>query len=82
MDIRKIYRRYWDLIGTIQIPHHGSGKSFKATPFDEGGFLCPMSVGNKNSYGHPSPIVISELFLKRNFPILVTEDYTFEEHIY
>ena len=82
VDIRKIYRRSWDLIGTIQIPHHGSGKSFKATPFDEGGFLCPMSVGNKNSYGHPSPIVISELFLKRNFPILVTEDYTFEEHIY
>lgn len=74
VDIRKIYRRYWDLIGTIQIPHHGSGKSFKATPFDEGGFLCPMSVGNKNSYGHPSPIVISELFLKRNFPILITED--------
>jgi len=82
VDIRKIYRRYWDLIGTIQIPHHGSGKSFKATPFDEGGFLCPMSVGNKNSYGHPSPIVISELFLKRNFPILVTEDDTFEERIY
>lgn len=82
VDIRKIYRRYWDLIGTIQIPHHGSGKSFKAAPFDEGGFLCPMSVGNKNSYGHPSPIVISELFLKRNFPILVTEDDTFEEHIY
>ena len=82
VDIRKIYRRYWDLIGTIQIPHHGSGKSFKATPFDEGGFLCPMSVGNKNSYGHPSPIVISELFLKRNFPILVTEDTTFEEYIH
>lgn len=82
VDIRKIYRRYWDLIGTIQIPHHGSGKSFKATPFDEGGFLCPMSVGNKNSYGHPSPVVISELFLKRNFPILVTEDDTFQEHIY
>lgn len=54
----------------------------KHPPFDEGGFLCPMSVGNKNSYGHPSPIVISELFLKRNFPILVTEDDTFEEHIY
>ena len=82
VDIRKIYRRYWDLIGTIQIPHHGSGKSFKATPFDEGGFLCPMSVGNKNPYRHPSPIVISELFLKRNFPILVTEDSTFEEHIH
>ena len=81
VDIRKIYRRYWDLIGTIQIPHHGSGKSFKASPFDEGGFLCPMSVGNKNSYGHPSPIVISELFLKRNFPILVTEDDTFGEDI-
>lgn len=82
VDIRKIYRRYWDLIGTIQIPHHGSGKSFKATPFDEGGFLCPMSVGNKNCYRHPSPIVISELFLKRNFPILVTEDSTFEEYIH
>ncbi|RRD75046.1 hypothetical protein EII14_08745 [Alloprevotella sp. OH1205_COT-284] len=82
VDIRKLYGRYWDLIGTIQIPHHGSGKSFKATPFDKGGFLCPMSVGNKNPYRHPSPIVISELFLKRNFPILVTEDSTFEEDIH
>ena len=83
VDIRKIYRRYWDLIGTIQIPHHGSGKSFKATPFDEGGFLCPISVGNKNSYGHPSQKVISEILLKRSYPILVTEsvDSTFVEII-
>lgn len=82
VDIRKLYRSYWDLIGTIQIPHHGSGKSFIATPFEKGGFLCPMSVGNKNRYRHPSPIVISELLLKRNFPILVTEDSTFEERIH
>ncbi|AUR47870.1 hypothetical protein [Porphyromonas gingivalis] len=82
VDIRKIYRRYWGLIGTIQIPHHGSWKSFKANALNNGPFLCPISVGNKNSYGHPSPKVICDILLKRSFPILVTEDSTFEEYIH
>ena len=74
VDIRKIYKKYWDIIGTIQSPHHGSSASFNADALDNGCFLCPISVGNKNSYGHPSQKVISEILLKRSYPILVTED--------
>ena len=83
VDVRKIYKKYWDIIGTIQIPHHGSWKSFKANALNNGPFLCPISVGKKNSYGHPSPKVICDILLKRSFPILVTEsvDSTFVEII-
>lgn len=83
VDVRTIYRTYWDLIGTIQIPHHGSSASFNADALDNLCFLCPISVGNENCYGHPSQKVISEILLKRSYPILVTEsvDSTFVEII-
>jgi hypothetical protein len=74
VDIKKKYKKYWDLIGTIQIPHHGSLSSFKKDIFDGSEFLCPISVGKNNSYGHPSIKVISEILLHNSFPIYVTED--------
>lgn len=74
VDVKKIYTKYWDLIGTIQIPHHGSSASFNVNVLHTGRFLCPMSVGNTNSYGHPSQRVIAEILSNRCFPILITED--------
>lgn len=74
VDVRSIYNQYWDLIGTIQIPHHGSLPSFNANIFYDEYFICPISVGKKNSYGHPSQKVISEILLHESYPILVTED--------
>lgn len=74
VDVEKIYTKYWDLIGTIQIPHHGSSASFNVNVLHRRRFLCPMSVGNTNPYGHPSQRVIAEILSKRCFPILITED--------
>lgn len=74
VDVRTIYKKYWNLIGTIQIPHHGSLPSFDANFFCDRHFLCPISVGKNNNYGHPSPIVISEILLNRSCPILITEE--------
>lgn len=74
VDVRTTYRRYWDLIGTIQIPHHGSLASFNVEVLGEDSFLCPISVGKNNSYGHPSQRVIGEILSKSCFPILITED--------
>lgn len=74
VDVRTIYRTYWDLIGTIQIPHHGSLPSFDVNVLDGDFFLCPISVGKNNSYGHPSQRVIGEILSNRCFPILITED--------
>lgn len=74
VDVRTIYKTYWDLIGTIQIPHHGSLRSFDVNVLDKEFFLCPISVGKNNSYGHPSQRVIGEILSNRCFPILITED--------
>jgi hypothetical protein len=74
VDIEKIYRDYWNLIGTIQIPHHGSLKSFNESILKDQYFLCPISVGENNSYGHPSGKVISKILSYASFPLLVTED--------
>lgn len=75
VDVRKIYSAYWDFIGTIQIPHHGSLSSFdKDILYNGDFFLCPISVGKNNSYGHPSVGVISEILSRDSYPVLITED--------
>ena len=73
-DMEKIYKDYWNLIGTIQIPHHGSLKSFNKNILEDQYFLCPISVGKNNSYGHPSREVFREILDHRSYPICVTED--------
>ena len=74
VDVKKIYEKYWNLIGTIQIPHHGSLASFNNEILKENKFICPISVGKDNSYGHPSGKVISEILSHKSHPIYVTED--------
>lgn len=83
VKVKAIYSNYWDFIGTIQIPHHGSLSSFDASILDNRQFLCPISVGKNNYYGHPSQEVIREILLNKSCPLLVTEDVdsTFVETI-
>ena len=83
VDARAIYKDYWQFIGTIQIPHHGSLPSFKDDILEAEYLLCPISVGKNNSYGHPSQSVISRILFHGSCPILVTEDVcsTFVEGI-
>lgn len=73
VDIQAVFRRYWDKVGTIQIPHHGDIKCFNTTFFDSKFYICPISVGTKNTYGHPSPIVISSILSNNSIPVEVTE---------
>ncbi|WP_299282848.1 hypothetical protein [uncultured Porphyromonas sp.] len=83
VKVKAIYSNYWDFIGTIQIPQHGSLSSFDASILDNRQCLCPISVGKNNYYGHPSQEVISEILLNKSCPLLVTEDVdsTFVETI-
>lgn len=74
VNARAVYKDYWEFIGTIQIPHHGSLPSFKGDILEAKYLLCPISVGKNNSYGHPSQSVISQILFYRCCPILVTED--------
>ena len=64
----------WKNIGTIQLPHHGSQKSFdfKKNPIDTE-YIFPVSCGSVNTYGHPSGKVLSYLSAKGCCPKIVTE---------
>lgn len=63
-------------VGTIQIPHHGSMKSFNSSLLDHGFFHCVISVGKNNIYGHPSGKVLKDILSYDMCPILVTDDPT------
>jgi hypothetical protein len=72
-DIQRAYRLEWDEIGTIQIPHHGSAGSHKRMVYSAGDFMCPVSFGNSNHFGHPSTKVVSDLIKSGNMPVAVTD---------
>lgn len=73
-NIPTIFKAYWNDVGTIQIPHHGSLKSFNKSILASQNYLCPMSVGNKNSHGHPSDKVIVDIINQKSIPLCVTEE--------
>lgn len=74
VDIKSVYEIFWETVGTIQIPHHGDVNSFDKNILKGNSYCCPISFGNKNTYGHPSSKVIGEILKQRNCPILVTEE--------
>lgn len=69
-----IYSDVWRNIGTIQLPHHGSLKSFdmKKNKIDLM-YYFPVSCGGVNSYGHPSGKVLAYLKTNDCLPQIVTE---------
>lgn len=86
VQIHNIFQRYWKNVGTIQVPHHGSKNSFNFSfgfHTQQESFICPVSFGTNNTYGHPSGKVLGELLQCGNIPITVTEkmDSTFIEII-
>lgn len=69
-----IYSDVWRNIGTIQLPHHGSLKSFDVNKNHiNRRYYFPMSCGSTNSYGHPSGKVLAYLQTRDGLPLIVTE---------
>lgn len=68
------YSGVWDLIGTIQLPHHGSVESFDVAtnPIDRS-YVFPVSFGTYNTYGHPSGKVLAYLLVCNCCIQIVTE---------
>jgi len=83
VDIKSVFRYFWNSVGTIQIPHHGDKGSFKKNILSNKNYCCPISVGT-NHYGHPSKNVITDIISQNSYPILVSEDLSsgFIEYIY
>lgn len=74
---KDVLNERWKNVGTIQLPHHGSRKSFNYSKnyneFDRP-YIFPVSFGISNSYGHPSGGVITSLWTHHCAPILVNEN--------
>ncbi|GHV62419.1 hypothetical protein AGMMS49587_09230 [Spirochaetia bacterium] len=79
--ISKIFNKYWKNVGTIQIPHHGSEHNFDINLLNYKPYVCPMSYGLKNIFGHPSTKVINNIIKNNSLPILVNEKICFCEII-
>lgn len=73
-ELKQRLRRVWDNVGTIQVAHHGSKGSHDFNCEGDNFFLCPISYGTKNTYGHPSSKVLKDLVVKNRIPISITED--------
>lgn len=74
-DIKKRLAKFLPYIGTIQVPHHGSIRSFDAAILDGLKIHSAIfSYGTTNSYGHPSDTVIGDVVSYEIYPHFVTEE--------
>lgn len=71
-DLKEAYKDYWDYIGCIQIPHHGSYKSYNKELSKLNAFYI-VSAGLDNKYRHPSGSVIKDLMFNSKTVNIVTE---------
>ena len=71
-ELRNKYHLYWQNIGCVQIPHHGSIYSYNAG-FSELDSFFVISAGQNNKFCHPHSFVINDLLLNCHHPLVVTE---------
>lgn len=71
----KVYGKFRDKVGCVQIPHHGSSYSFNDKLLLLGS-NCDyiISAGKKNRYSHPNGVVLLEFARRHIIPRLVTEE--------
>lgn len=75
VKIHEVYKRLWKNVGTVQIPHHGSGRSFSAEFLgkNDSVYICPISSGQHNQHHHPAPCVLKEILVRHSLPLIVNE---------
>ena len=83
--VRRTYKKYWNNVGTIQLPHHGSEKNYdyNLLNMSKEKYLFFASFGNNNTYGHPSKEVIMHINENESvfFPVSETVATEFVEII-
>ena len=72
--LKQAYEGYWEWVGMIQVPHHGSSENCNDNLISKNTVYF-LSAGKKNKYGHPSKDVVHDITLKYgNNLYIVTED--------
>lgn len=55
------YKNYWDKIGVIQLPHHGSHHNYNDELLHHDGIECIISAGFRNRFNHPHIDVVRKI---------------------
>lgn len=71
-QLRTAYKEYWDSIGCIQVPHHGSRHNFNHNFLYSNAFFV-ISAGYQNRYHHPHASVLKQIYLSHKHLSLVNE---------
>ena len=66
------YKKYWEYIGCVQIPHHGSKYNFNNGLLEMNAFFV-ISAGYSNRFRHPHSCVLKKFLLENKMPYIVTD---------
>ena len=72
-ELTKAFSEYWDSIGCIQVPHHGSKNNYNEELTADRSRYYVISAGIQNQYRHPSDNVVKDMLFKGNSFSVVTE---------
>ncbi len=83
-DLNSAYSNYWDNIGCITIPHHGSWHNYNPDLTSNRRVFCIISASTKNNYQHPHALVMRDLLRKRIITLWINEERKskFQTYIY
>ncbi|NFL34499.1 hypothetical protein FDB64_05315 [Clostridium botulinum] len=68
------YKNYWDQLGTIQLPHHGSHHNYRGELLHHDGMECIISEGFRNRFNHPHIDVIRKIY-SRNVNLHIVNEF-------
>lgn len=71
--LSKAYNDYWEYIGCVQIPHHGSRHNYN-NEMAKLNAINVISAGYKNRYRHTHSSVLKDLMLNDCTVHIVTEN--------
>lgn len=69
-ELRANYHLYWQNIGCVQIPHHGSKYNYNSEFANMHAFFL---ISARTNSSHPHPYVVNDLRLSDHNPLIVTE---------
>lgn len=74
-ELKTALNEYWNTIGCVQIPHHGSKHSYNAELINccNSRFYI-ISAGKNNRYRHPHSFVVKDMLFKGIQPFIVSEE--------
>ncbi|AWK52766.1 hypothetical protein DIC82_17980 [Clostridium beijerinckii] len=73
------YEKYWDKLGIIQLPHHGSKHNFNKEFLEYKKIEYIISAGFRNKFHHPHIEVVKEIYSEENITLHIVSEFKASE---